>query len=110
MRPDIPASGVLRIEHADMELVDDQIIECWRSEPRIVPGIIGRVTHNAVAVGVPVKFQFARIRITLEALTARSDDVKAVEIAIPEARYESGPESIGILDEQIAFFFLKRTW
>ena len=37
MRPDVLARGILRIEHADVKLIDDQIAESRRTEPCVVP-------------------------------------------------------------------------
>src|SRR5204862_4044513 len=47
--------GVLRIEHADMKLIDDQVAEIRWTEPRIVPKIIARIAHDAVTVRIFVE-------------------------------------------------------
>ena len=97
MWPDVLAGGILRIEHADVKLVNDEVAEGRRTESRIVPGIIVRIAHDAVAVGISIEFQFARIRIAFEAFAARSDHVKAIKVAVLESWHEAGPKTIGVL-------------
>ena len=103
MRPDVLAGGVLRVKHADVKLVDDQVAESRRAEARVVPGIIAGIAHDAVAVRIPVELELARIGIALEALAAGADDVEAIEVAVLDSGHEAGPKAIGVLHQQIGW-------
>jgi hypothetical protein len=46
--PHVVAGG----EHADVELVDHEIAECWRPKLPVVPGIRTGITDDAVVLGI----------------------------------------------------------
>ena len=97
---------VFGVEDTDVELVDDQIVEGWRTKGLIVPGKSIRVANDAVAVRVTVHLQLASIRIALETLAAVTHDPKPVLAAIDNSWEKACPVSIGIPDEQILIVFL----
>src|SRR4051812_18458231 len=82
MRPNVFACLILRVEHADMKLIDNEVIERGRPEFSVMPRIVGRIAHNAIAIRIAVKFQLARIRVALEPFAAGSDDEESIEVAV----------------------------
>jgi len=64
-----------------------------------VPRVRARIAHDAVAIGIPIELQLARIRITLETLAPRSDDVKAIKVPVLKSGYEAAPELFGVFNE-----------
>ncbi len=84
-------------EHADMELVDDQLVERRRPPAPIVPRISVRGADEAGAVREGrVRAELTRIRVALEALAAAlgADDPEQVGVSIGHAGREPGPGAI----------------
>src|SRR3954452_4778889 len=67
MRADVSAQVIFGVEDADVELIDDEVVESGGTKARIVPRIVGGIAYNAIAVWIAVELQFARIRVALEA-------------------------------------------
>ena len=101
MPPDVSAQVVLRVEHTDVELVDDEVIESGRTEACVVPGIVRRVAYHAVAIWIPVEFELPRVWIALEAFTTGSNDIEAIKATVFDAGQKASPEASGIPHEQI---------
>ena len=72
-----------------MELIDNEIVESRRTESGIVPFVVGGIAYDAIAVGISVKLQLARIRVALEPFAAGSDDEKSIEVAVFDSWYEA---------------------
>src|SRR6202008_3528372 len=66
VRPDVSAKVVLRIEDADVKLIDDEIAEGGRTKVGIVPRIVRWVAYDTVAVRIAVELELARIGVALE--------------------------------------------
>ena len=68
-----------------------------------MPGIIVRIAHDAVAVGISIEFQFARIRIALGNL--RGDGNQALILEPPNRRGRCVHELEQLLQRKLAAFF-----
>ena len=100
--PAVAAGVVAREEPADVELVDDEVVERRRPEACVVPRVRARVAHDAVAVGVVVQLELARPRVALQSRATRSDDEEPVLAAVDHVFEEPGPVAGGrVLDELV---------
>src|SRR5262249_26212912 len=97
------AGIVLRVEDADVKLVDDQTVERRRAKSSVVPDVVARIADDAVAriPGIAAHLELARVRIALEPFAPGADDVEAVEIAVGHAGHVACPEAARVLDEEI---------
>src|SRR5689334_14384078 len=72
-----------------------------------MPLVVVGISHDTVAIGIPIEFQFTRIRVALEPLAPGAHHVKPVEVAVHDARHESSPESICVLYQKTIRILLK---
>ena len=84
------------IESADVKLINDQVIKRGGVVILIMPGITAGVTHYAIAIGITIEFQFARIRVTLVGLCTTSGNIEAIVISILDAWDKPGPGVVTI--------------
>ena len=108
MRANVLSRIVLRVEHTNVELINDQIVERGRTKSRVVPNVFVRIADDAIAriPGITAAhFQFARVRVALETLAAGADDVKAIEVVVLHSRKKSAPKTPGILHQQMIGIF-----
>src|SRR5205814_4051982 len=84
MWTDVMTLVVPRVEHADVKLIDDQIVERRRTKSLIAPDICARIAHDAVAriPWVAAHLELARIGIALESLAALANYVEPIEIPV----------------------------
>jgi hypothetical protein len=93
--PAVPSNG--DVPGADVQLINDQLMELRRLPVGIVPGEGGRVVQEAVAVRPHrIVGQVAGERVTLWPLRAvdRSQDMEQVTVAMFETRDEAGPSAV----------------
>src|SRR4051794_41173489 len=110
MRADVSAQVIFGVEDADVKLIDDEVIESGRTKARIMPGIVGGIAYNAIAVWIAVELKLARVWVALEAFTAGANHIEAIEITVFDARHKPSPEAGGILDEKMLRVFCKQSW
>src|SRR4051794_23937404 len=89
-----------------MELVHDEVIESGRTEASVVPRIVRRGAYYAIAIWIPVELELARVWVALEAFTARSDDIEAIEVTVFDPGHKASPNAGGIFHEQV-FWILR---
>src|SRR4051812_40356942 len=109
MPPDVSAKIIFGVEDADVKLIDDEVVESGRTKARIVPGIVGGIAYDAIAVWIAVELQLARIWVTLEAFTAGANHIEAIEVAVFDVRHEACPEAGGIFCEKMLRVFWKQS-
>ncbi len=76
--------------YADVQLVDDQVVESRRMIGLVMPGVQRRISDDAIAVW-PVASEFAGVRIALPTRRSSAFDPELVPITILGARHESDP-------------------
>jgi len=85
-------------EYADMELINDEIVELRGDESGRVPGKVGSADDAVAGEGGG---QFAGKRVALEALSSIPDHKELVAMAILDSGHEPAPMSVGIADQEV---------
>ena len=103
MWTDVVALVVAGIEHADVKLVDDQIVERRWTKSLITPDIRTRIAHDAVAriPRVAAHLELTRVGIAFEAFAALANYVESIKITVLDAGEVAGPVPIRVLHEQL---------
>ena len=103
-RPDVLAVGIDGIKDANVELVNEQVVERGRAKTGVVPWIAGWIADDAVVARPAGEAEFAGVRIAFETFRS-TDNPETVFVAFLDAWKEPGPMRASNIDEQVRIIF-----
>ena len=102
MAPLIPARSVHAVERANVQLVQDIVVERGRMKTFVVPGESGRRADKTIAVGIGrVDAESASTRITFKAGPCAADNPEPVGVAFSETGEKRAPGIIAQVEKLI---------